>query len=159
MKPKYYSFVVFTVLFQIYSCKKLLPPVPSSEEILAEPIDGLTQEQLFLFSLGDKQFAHVFSREEGLGPVFSHFSCEGCHVGDGKGHPSNNLIRFGKLINGTWDPLYSQGGPQLQTRAIPGHIPEIIPPGAVWAKFLPANVTGLGLLEAVPDSVLLALSD
>lgn len=150
---------ILTLLVETFSCRKLLPPAPATEDVLAEPLEGLTPEQLLLFSLGDEQFAHVFSREEGLGPIFSHSSCESCHAGDGKGNPSNNLTRFGKLINGTWDPLYSQGGPQLQNRAITGYIPETIPAGAASARFLPANVTGLGFLEAVPDSVLLALAD
>lgn len=159
MKRWIFVLLVFLIMTETFSCKKLLPPAPPSEEILAEPVEGLTPEQLFLFSLGDEQFARIFSREEGLGPIFSHTSCEGCHVGDGKGHPLNNLIRFGKYINGTWDPLLSKGGPQLQPKSIMGYIPEIIPQGASFASFLPANVTGLGFLEAVPDSVLLAMTD
>lgn len=159
MKRWLFISVVFLVMAETFSCKKLLPPAPPSEELLAEPIEGLTPEQLFLFSLGDEQFSRIFSREEGLGPVFSHTSCEGCHPGDGKGHPSNNLIRFGKYINGIWDPLLSQGGPQIQPRAITGYLPETVPQGSSFAGFLPANVTGLGLLEAVPDSALLAMSD
>lgn len=159
MKRVLYISILCIVIAEVFSCKKLLPPAPAPEETLAAPLEGLTPAQLSLFSLGDEQFAHVFSKEEGLGPVFSQTSCEGCHAGDGKGNPSNNLIRFGKYINGSWDPLYSQGGSQLQTRAITGYIPETIPHGASFAKFLPANVTGLGFLEAVPDSAILAMTD
>lgn len=144
---------------EIFSCKKLLPPAPAPEETLAEALEGLTPEQLLLFSLGDEQFAHVFSKEEGLGPIFKHTSCEGCHVGDGKGNPVNNLTRFGKYLNGVWDPMLSQGGPELQARAITGYLAETIPQGASSANFLPANVTGLGFLEAVPDAALLAMTD
>lgn len=159
MKQLLFISVILIIVAEVISCKKLLPPAPASEDVLAEPLEGLTPQQLLLFSLGDEQFAHVFSKEEGLGPIFSQSSCEGCHAGDGKGHISNRLTRFGKYKNNAWDPLYSQGGPQLQSRAITGYLAETIPQGASSASFLPANVTGLGFLEAVPDSVLLAMTD
>lgn len=143
----------------IFSCKKLLPPAPEPEDTLAEPLEGLTQQQLFLFSLGDENFAHVFSKEEGLGPIFVQTSCENCHAGDGKGNPFNNITRFGKYIGSSWNPLYDQGGPQLQQRAITGYLPETVPQDAAFTNLLPPNVTGLGFLENIPDSSLLALSD
>ncbi len=150
---------VLAMAAELFSCRKMLPQTPDPEETLAEPLEGLTPEQLFLFSMGDENFSHVFSREQGLGPVFVQTSCEGCHVKDGKGNPFNNVTRFGKYVNGTWDPLYDQGGPQLQPRAIANYLAETVPQGASSDQLLPPNVTGLGLLEAVPDSVLLALSD
>ena len=159
MKRLLFISVLAILIAEIFSCKKLLPPSPQSEEILAEPLDGLTPAQLLLFSLGDEEFAHAFSKEEGLGPIFSHNSCQNCHAADGKGIPANNLTRFGKYINGTWNPILSEGGPQLQPRAITGYSSETIPQGASSANFLPANVTGLGFLESVPDSAILAISD
>jgi CxxC motif-containing protein (DUF1111 family) len=149
----------FVLVVELFSCRKMLPKAPEPEETLAEPLEGLTPEQLFIFSIGDENFAHVFSREEGLGPIFVQGSCENCHAGDGKGNPSNMLTRFGKYQNGSWDPMYSQGGPQLQQRAITGYAPETIPAGVAHANFLPANVTGLGFLEAVDDSTLLGMTD
>ena len=159
MKRLLFISVLFVFIAEMFSCKKLLPPAPAPEETLAEPLEGLTPAQLLLFSHGDELFARVFSKEEGLGPIFSQTSCEGCHAGDGKGIPSNNLTRFGKYLNGAWDPLLSQGGPQLQPRAITGYLAETIPQGVSSANFLPANVTGLGFLEVVPDSALLAMTD
>jgi CxxC motif-containing protein (DUF1111 family) len=66
----------------------------------------------------------------GLGPLFHHTSCEGCHVGDGRGQPivpagENNslLIRIGvagqDATTGGPLPLTGFGG-QVQDRAIPG---------------------------------------
>lgn len=159
MKHPLFIFVILVLITELFSCKKLLPQAPEPEETLAEPLEGLTPEQLAIFSVGDANFAHVFSREEGLGPIFVQTSCEGCHAGDGKGNPFNNITRFGKYTNGNWDPMHGQGGPQLQQCAITGYAPETIPAGAAHANFLPANVTGLGFLEAVADSTLLAMTD
>lgn len=159
MKKLLFIFLALVVATEFWACRKMLPMAPEPEEVLAEPLEGLTPEQLLIFSMGDETFAHAFSREEGLGPIFVQSSCESCHAGDGKGNPFNKLTRFAKFQNGTWDPLYSQGGPQLQPRAISGYAPENIPAGASQASFIPANVTGLGFLEAVADSTLLALTD
>jgi CxxC motif-containing protein (DUF1111 family) len=47
----------------------------------------------------------------------------------------------------------------LQHRAIPGFIPEQIPTGATFSKFMPPANTGLGFLEAVTDATILGLAD
>ncbi len=112
-----------------------------------------------MFSKGDENFAHVFSREEGLGPIFVQTACENCHAGDGKGNPFNNVTRFGQYLGSTWDPMLLQGGPQLQQRSITGYLPESIPAGAASAQLLPPNVTGLGFLEFIADAYLLSISD
>ena len=52
-----------------------------------------------------------------------------------------------------------QGGPQLQNRAIPGHIPEVMPVGAPFARFTPPANTGLGMLAALTDEQILANAD
>src|SRR5687768_13078468 len=88
------------ILADFTSCKKILPAPPVSEETLAEPLEGLTPQQLLLFSRGDEEFARVFGSKDGLGPIFVQTSCESCHVADGKGNPFNNLTRFGKYVNG-----------------------------------------------------------
>lgn len=159
MKRILFIICILALVTELISCRKLLPGAPEPTETLAEPLDGLTQEQLLLFSLGDANFAHVFSREQGLGPIFAQNSCENCHASDGKGNPFNNLTRFGKYESGYWNQLLDQGGPQLQPRAITGYLAEVIPQGASHEELLPLNVTGLGFFEALADSTLLSLSD
>ena len=142
------------------SCQKLLPSTPADDEILDGPVEGLTPEQLSIFIRGDIAFNdEIFTKETGLGPLFVATSCGSCHAGDGKGHPFTMLTRFGQsdTING--NQFLSQGGPQLQHRAIPGFAPEQIPAGATFSKFMPPANTGLGFLEAVPDATILALAD
>lgn len=141
------------------SCSKLLPVLPADDSVLDGPVEGLTLEQNRMFLRGDIAFNDdIFSASNGLGPTFVATSCGTCHAGDGKGHPFTTLTRFGQS-----DTLGNQflhlGGPQLQSRALPGYQPETIPAGATFSRFTPPANTGLGLLEAVPDATLLSLSD
>ena len=138
----------------------LLPGAPAEDEILEGPIDGLSRAQLGAFARGDAEFARRFAAPDGLGPLFIAQSCESCHAGDGKGHPLFDITRFGRMVNGAFDPMAEHGGPQLQNRAILNYLAEVLPPGATaLARFTPPAVTGLGLLEAVDDATILALAD
>jgi hypothetical protein len=142
-------------------CDLLTPAAPSEEDVLAGSIVGLTPAQEARHLSGDEEFARRFSVSTGLGPVFVAASCEQCHVGDGKGHPVFNLTRFGSYgPGGLFDPMTTQGGPQLQHRSIPGYPPEVVPPGATGLSvFTAPAVTGLGFLDAVDDATLIALAD
>ena len=141
------------------SCSRLLPGVASEDTILDGPVEGLTGEQHQIFLRGDRAFNdEIFTVSNGLGPMFVATSCGSCHAGDGKGHPFTTLTRFGQsdTISNRFLHL---GGPQLQQRAIPGFLPEQLPAGATFSKFTPPANTGLGLLEMIPDSLILALAD
>ena len=141
-------------------CDILLPDAPADNEILDAPLDGLTPTQLSVHLQGDEEFGRRFSVEEGVGPAFNAASCDQCHVGEGKGHLTFNLTRFGRPGAAGFDPMRSSGGPQLQDRAVPGFAPESLPADAEGvAAFMPPSVTGLGFLEAVDDSTLLSLAD
>lgn len=147
------------VIILIASCEKLLPPVPANDATLDGPIDGLSYAGSLQHSRGDAAFnSQVFTATTGLGPIFVATSCGSCHAGDGKGHPFTTLTRFGQS-DSTGNHFLNQGGPQLQNRALPGFMPEQIPPGASLAKFTPPGNTGLGLLELVPDADILAMAD
>lgn len=142
------------------ACEKLLPPVPDSSETLAEPVEGLTPDQLRSHLLGDEAFAHVFSGDEGLGPIYVATSCEGCHAADGKGHPFTTLTRFARFDGSTFDPLIEFGGPQLQHRSIAGYPAEEIPEQATGVtRLIAPATTGLGFLESVSDADILAMAD
>lgn len=138
----------------------LFPDAPADDQVLDGPVEGLTREQLALFADGDEEFGRTFAPADGLGPIFISTSCEGCHPGDGRGHPAFELTRFGRMGAGGFDPMPSFGGPQLQHRALPGFVPEIIPPEATGvARFSPPAITGLGFLEAVEEATLFGMAD
>ena len=143
----------------LVGCEKFIPEGPEDNEILDGPIAGLTDEQSRQFLQGDIAFNdEIFSTDMGLGPYFVAASCGTCHPGDGKGHPFTTLTRFGQSDT-TCNTFLDRGGPQLQNRAIPGHTPERIPPGATFSKFTPPAVTGLGFLEALTDEQILSNAD
>lgn len=142
------------------ACDSFTPEPPSEEEVLDGFIEGLTPAQARSHIVGDEEFARVFSVEDGLGPIFVAASCDQCHVGDGKGHPTFNLRRFGRMAGGTFDPMVESGGPQLQNRSIPGYPAEVVPDGITGlSSFNPPAVTGLGYLDAVDDQTLIDLAD
>ncbi len=140
------------------SCEKFEPIAAADEEVLDGLIEGLTPAQQALFLRGDEAFSEVFSSSKGLGPLFVSNSCVSCHSGDGKGHPFSTLTRFGQT-DSTGNQFLHMGGPQLQHRALPGFHPESIPHGATLSKFTPPAVTGLGFLQFVTDTDILAMAD
>lgn len=158
MKTKIYFLVLAFGVFAVTACEKLLPSAPEEHEVLDGTVEGLTVTETAQFLRGDVAFARVFTPVTGLGPLFVSNSCISCHAGDGKGHPSTNLVRFGQNDE-TGNKFMAHGGPQLQNKAVPGFIPEGIPAGASHATFMaPAN-TGLGFLEAVTDTDILKMAD
>ena len=143
----------------ILACNKIFPGAPADDSILDGPVEGLTTDQNAIFLRGDIAFNdEVFTTSSGLGPMFVATSCGSCHAGDGKGHPFTTLTRFGQRDT-LGNEFLHLGGPQLQSRAIPGFVPEQIPAGATFSKFTPPANTGLGFLEAVSDATILNLAD
>lgn len=142
------------------ACKKMFPPAPADEEVLAGTIPNLTALQEHEHLVGDEAFGQVFSPEQGLGPIFVQTSCANCHVGNGKGHPSTMVNRFARSENGLVDYMLSHGGPQLQKSAIPGYLPESFPGTAnVFTQRLAPAVMGLGYIAALSDASILANAD
>ena len=160
MKKAYLVVAVFLlIIILIQACAKLEPAAPGDDELLDGPVEGLNYEQNRRFLAGDVAFNDdKFTAQTGLGSIFVATSCGSCHAGDGKGHPFTTLTRFGQT-DSTGNQYINLGGPQLQSRAIPGYIPEQIPAGATFSKFTPPANTGLGFLELVSDANILAMAD
>lgn len=143
----------------LVACEQFEPSAPDDSSILDGPVSGLNEAENLQFLKGDIAFNdEVFSSANGLGPLFVATSCGSCHAGDGKGHPFTTLTRFGQ-IDETGNQFSKMGGPQLQHRALPGFKPEQIPAGATSSKFTPPATTGLGFLDAVRDTDILAWAD
>jgi len=150
---------ILAISIIIQSCIQLQPDSPADDEILDGPVGRLTFDQSRQFLAGDVAFnAEIFTSKTGLGSVFVATSCGSCHAGDGKGTPFTTLTRFGQT-DSAGNAFLHLGGPQLQNRALPGYKPEQIPNGATFSKFTPPANAGLGLLELVSDSDILALAD
>ena len=146
---------LFLAVAGLVACDSLVTEAPDDADLFDAPIDGLSREELAAFVEGDEQFGRAFLIEEGLGPIFNNVSCAACHSGDGRGRRENSLTR----ISVGSDPALDLGGPQIQDRAIPGAVPEVVPPGVDVSVRLPPPVFGVGLIEAIPEAAILAYAD
>lgn len=146
-------------LLLLSACEAFEPDAPADFEILDGPVEGLNEAENLQFLRGDVAFNNeIFTAANGLGPLFVATSCGSCHAGDGKGHPSTTLTRFGQSDENGNQYLHL-GGPQLQHRALPGYIPESIPANATSSKLTPPANTGLGFIDAVSDTDILTWAD
>lgn len=137
------------------ACDGLLTAPPEDSDVFDAPLDGLSPEELAVFARGDAEFGRRFAVIDGLGPIFNDASCSGCHSGDGRGRPENILLRISRGL----DPAIDVGGPQIQDRAIPGVNAETLPADVDVSPRLPPPVFGVGLIEAIPVSSILAHAD
>lgn len=158
MKKDTTLLLMFTLLLGTVACNKMMPSSPDDSEFLSGPVEGLSSTELKQHLSGNEAFRKIFTAETGLGPAFIANQCASCHAGDGKGAPFVELVRFGQSDT-TGNQFLDFGAPQLQSRALPGHSPEVIPAGASQTTLIAPAVTGLGFLDAVEDAFLLALSD
>ncbi len=156
---KWLFIFIFTVCITVISCRKTEPQAPVNSSVLDGPVEGLTASQAQQFLRGDAAFnKEVFTKETGLGPLFVSTSCGSCHAGDGKGHPFTTLTRFGQT-DSSGNLFLTNGGPQLQNRALPGYDREQIPVGASHSQFTPPANTGMGFIDAVNDADIIAMAD
>ncbi len=142
--------------FAFTACADLLTEAPEDADLFDAPVEGLSPAELAAFVRGDAEFGRRFSPLSGLGPIFNDVSCASCHSGDGRGRLENALQRIGSPDN---DMLRALGGPQIQTRAVPGSFAERLPPSTPMSLRLPPPVFGVGLIEAIDEATILALAD
>jgi CxxC motif-containing protein (DUF1111 family) len=145
----------------------LSPDLTAATEIGA-PLPFLTLAQRQRFGLGSAVFQTVFTPATGLGPLFNASSCAECHeapvVGGGGDEVETHAAAFHG--DGTCDALAASGGPTIQDsvtpalRAARGIDRESIPPTATaTGRRTTPDVLGFGLLDAVPDWLILAFAD
>jgi CxxC motif-containing protein (DUF1111 family) len=138
------------------------PPRPG------DPLPGLNPAQLALFESGRKVFERKFTPETGLGPLFNAPSCGECHEDPASGGTGDEMEVHVALVrpDGSCDPLADRGGPVIQQHVTPalqaalGIESEPVPSeaSARGGRSTP-DLFGFGLLDAVPDSEILARSD
>ena len=138
------------------------PPEPG------EPLRGLSAEERSRFQRGRIVFERVFTPETGLGPLFNSTSCAGCHSDPtvGGNGAISELHATAFHDDGFCDPLADAGGPVYQEQVTPalrealGIDREPVPDRATGtARRTTPDVFGFGLLDAVPDEMILALAD
>lgn len=145
-----------TVMVAALACGELFTEPALDGDVFDAPVPGLTDAEMAAFARGDAEFSRRFSPSSGLGPIFNNASCFSCHSGDGRGRLDNSLQRIGSADD---DFLGHLGGPQIQDKAIPGAEFERVPAGVSVSVRLPPPVFGVGLIEAIPESAILANAD
>jgi len=133
-----------------------------------DPISGLSAGQLDRFRRGRAVFDSVFTPESGLGPLFNAAACGECHENPVSGGNGDEVEVHATAFHadGICDPLAGEGGPVIQQDATPalkaalGIDREPLPKDATGRGLRTSPVVfGRGLLDAVPDSVLLSYAD
>jgi CxxC motif-containing protein (DUF1111 family) len=152
---------VVAVLFGVVAagCEKPLQP--------GDPVRGLTAAQRDRFERGKVVFDSTFTPHRGLGPLFNSTGCGECHEEPAKGGRGDEVeVHATAFRGGVCDPLVQEGGFVVQQHAIPalkqalGIDSEPFPPSATGrARRTTPVVFGRGLLDLVPDSVILSYAD
>lgn len=143
------------------------PPPPPPP--LGQPFPNLTRAELARWRMGQGAFLQPASVPAGLGPVFNEAACVQCHGGlktaPAIGGSGPELVtRFGRVVGGQFDPMLALGGPSIQSKGIGrfngvNFVGEVVPPQAtIVAHRRTTALFGLGLVDAVPDAALMALS-
>lgn len=154
--------VVLVAIWTVAACRKVEP---------GDPLRGLSAAERARFDSGRVVFDSTFTPEVGLGPLFNASGCAECHEDPVSGANGDEVERHAAVFHPertglTCDVLAGQGGPVFQDSVTPalraalGIDHEPLPAGVttVAARTTP-DVFGFGLLDAVPDSVILANAD
>jgi CxxC motif-containing protein (DUF1111 family) len=138
--------------------------IPALTPNFGDPLPGVTADELAAFNLGKGAFEQVEGVADGLGPVFNDNACAACHNVGATGGGSTRLeTRFGRTVNGVFDPLANEGGSLMQDHGIGlfngvNFVAEVVPADAnTVARRRTTPLFGLGLVENVPDDTLIAL--
>lgn len=157
--------LALTGMTGLWACDTDEPRINTAE--LGDPIPGLTDGQRGAFLLGRALFQRLATVDEGLGPLFNAERCSSCHdePAIGGGGTRTLVLKATRFTDGYCDGLRDAGGNNIQLRATDllieiGLGPENIPAEATASGFVVAPpLFGLGLIQAVPDSVLENMAD
>jgi len=138
------------------------PPPPPGESVA-----GLSTGERGRFLLGRALFERLATADEGLGPLYNAERCSDCHDQPvvGGGGTRIRVLKATRFEDNRCDLLLAEGGDNIQRRATDlliahGMGPEEVPAAATaTAQVTAPPLLGLGLLEAVPDEVLLEWAD
>jgi len=141
------------------ACQKPVKP--------GDPVPGLTKEQRASFDRGKVVFDSTFTPATGLGPLFNSDGCGECHEDPVKGGVGDEVELHASAFHPPLcDPLAAEGGFVFQLKSTPalkaalGIDSEPVPPHATArARRTTPVLFGRGLLDLVPDSVILSYAD
>ena len=136
-----------------------------------DPLPGLSAAERDSFARGKVVFDSLFTPATGLGPLFNAEGCGECHETPVAGGTGDEVERHATAFHPTaagrpCDELAAEGGPVFQKRVTPAlraalHIDSepVSPHATAIAARTTPDIFGFGLLDAVPDSVILSYAD
>jgi len=130
------------------------------------PLTFLTASQQHGFRQGNAVFQTTFTPATGLGPLFNARSCAECHEDPVVGGVGDEVETHATAFHGgVCDDLGRIGGPVIQDSVTPalqqlGIQKEPVPVEATaFGRRTTPSVLGFGLLDAVPESEIVAAAD
>jgi CxxC motif-containing protein (DUF1111 family) len=137
------------------------PPLPEVGS-LGGPDRVLTEAEALSWRRGRELFDRPTKLREGLGPICNGDSCRGCHLDPvlgGAGGLDLNVVRFAH-VDGAGTVSQLPGGPAASRLSIPS-VPrdEMHVDANVVEGRQPTTCLGLGLVDRIPDAVLLENAD
>lgn len=135
-----------------------------------DPLSWVTADERARFERGAQLFDVEFEDATGLGPLFNEVSCAECHEAPARGGSGDEIEFHATAYNpdGSCNELTDLGGPVYQQFATFSLQPllhklqverEPVPSSSTMGLRTSSPLFGLGLLDAVPDAAILALSD
>ena len=171
-----FNFVFLTALIAVTACEQQSssPTVPlttllhdsvaSQGEDVGNPLSFLTASERRLFFKGSAVFQTEFTPATGLGPLFNNNSCAQCHeapvIGGAGEEVETHATSFagGKCTEAVGG-FVIQDSMTAALRAALGIDKEPVPMGVTVAHRTAPSVLGFGLLDAVPEEVILSHAD
>jgi len=157
------GWIALAVMCSAAACRR--PPQPG------EPLRGLSAAERARFDSGRAVFDSTFTPAVGLGPLFNASRCGECHEDPVAGANGDEVEHHATVFHAeragaTCDELADKGGPVFQDSVTPAlHAalgidreprPSIV---TTVAERTTPDIFGFGLLDAVPDSVILSYAD
>jgi len=133
-----------------------------------DPLRGLSSAEQDRFRRGRVVFDSLFTPEKGLGPLFNATGCGECHEEPVAGGSGDEVEVHATAFHAgaACDPLAGEGGPVIQLKVTPalkaalGIDSEPFPKDATGRGMRTSlAIFGRGLLDAVPDAVILSYAD
>lgn len=134
--------------------------------VAGDPLPGITAAD---FAAAKTAFATVEGLDDGLGPIFNETACGNCHTQGATGGAGVQIERrFGRFDNGIFNSLAGNGGSLRQLFTVGAftgssgqscNAPLEVEPSTATVHNVGRLTTplfGAGLIEAIPDSVIVA---
>jgi CxxC motif-containing protein (DUF1111 family) len=138
--------------------------VTAEQGVIGDFLPGL-QVGTDLLAEAEEAFLEVEGIDDGVGPIFNERACGTCHdEGATGGAGDNTERRFGRFVNGAFDPLANRGGSLRQLFAtgpftgLNGQAcnpPVEVEPAEATVRNVGRRTQplfGLGLVDSLPDS-------